>query len=144
MWKFFRNNAGIIVKWNCFWHSLVFCSFSQEDLFKLYYVHVISVGFEHSVFRESLLASFLYVLNVWKIVVISLSDIVKICNSPEIPPAFTDKSTLQLSFKVMTIVVVMVMMMKILFLIKISSRTKYDLKPIQIWYSKVKWSVRKT
>ena len=64
---------------------------------------------------KPLLDSFLYIPNVWKIGVISLSDIVKICSYSEIPPAFTDTSTLQLSFKVMATVVVMVMMMKILF-----------------------------
>ena len=63
------------------------------------------MGFEPSEWREPLLASFLYMPNVWKIGVISLSDIVKICSSPEIPPAFPDKS----SFKVMATVVVMVM-----------------------------------
>ena len=83
----------------------MFYRFSQKDIFQLYCSHATSVGFEPSEWREPLLASFLYMPNVWKIGVISLSDIVKICSSPEIPPAFPDKS----SFKVMATVVVMVM-----------------------------------
>ena len=91
----------IMPKW--LWNKNVFYArllqqFYSKDPFQLYYAYVTSVGFEHSVCREPLLASFLYIPNVWKIGVISVSDIVKIWSSPEIHPAFTDKSTLQTSF----------------------------------------------
>ena len=129
LWKCFRNNIEIIVKKNAF-HACLSSTVLVKKIYFSYHAHVISLGFEHSLCHEPLLPSFLYIPNVWKIGVISFLDIVKICSSPEIPPAFTDKSTLQLSFKVMATVVVMVMMMKILSFIKISIRTKLDLNPI--------------
>ena len=49
----------------------VYYVYSQKDIFQLYYAHVTSVGFEHSVCREPLLTSFLYIPNVWKIGVVS-------------------------------------------------------------------------
>ena len=60
--------------------------------------------------RELLLASFLYIPNAWKCGVISLSDTVKFCCSSEIPPPFTYKSTLQITFKLMSTGVVLVTM----------------------------------
>ena len=82
--------------------------------------------------RGLLIAIFLYITNVWKTGVTSLSDMVRIYSSPEIDSLPSLKSTLQLTFKLMATVVVMVIIMKILITLlftKISIQNKSDLNP---------------
>ena len=62
--KFFFSNEKQLHLYLKSISAFFFYSFSQIDLFQLYYAHVTSVRFEHSVCREPLLASFLYIPNV--------------------------------------------------------------------------------
>ena len=62
--KFFFSNEKQLHLYLKYISTFVFYIFSQIDIFQLYYAHVTSVRFEHSVRCEPLLASFLYIPNV--------------------------------------------------------------------------------